>query len=326
MTTSTALRVTGTATVLLLSAALARGQQPPPPGGRPVFAGSQFSAQIEREKAPYLGIATSSINSDTLSGQLGLPRGVGLAVDYVDDKGPSSGKLKQHDVLHKLNDQLLVNHMQLATLVRTFKPGDKVTLSVFRSGKPEQVQVELGEKELPKLNAQSFNMPQINLSPRDLGGFMPLMPGQMDSGQIDDILKRFGIEGDKFDDMKKAFEDTFPGGRHTPHAATGSSSVNIRSSQGSTSMSVRQDKDYTFTITTNDQNKKQLVITDKEGKPVFSGEVNSPEDIQKVPEELRPRVEQLLKIEQKRPVRPQGTSGQANGQVSKRATNLTPVL
>jgi len=43
----------------------------------------------------------------------GLPKGVGLEVAQVAENGVLTGKVEEGDVLHKLNDQLLVGPEQL---------------------------------------------------------------------------------------------------------------------------------------------------------------------------------------------------------------------
>jgi len=85
--------------------------------------------------------------------QLSLPVGVGLVVEVIDEGSPAAkAGLKQYDVLHKLNDQILVNLEQLAILVRTFKPGDEVTLTVLRQSKPTTLTAKLVEKEVYDLD------------------------------------------------------------------------------------------------------------------------------------------------------------------------------
>ena len=87
--------------------------------------------------------------SETLRAQLGLADGVGLVVNFVEDHSPArAAGLRQHDVIERLDDQLLVNEEQLVTLVRLRKSGDPVTLAVLRGGKPVRVNVQLGEKEV----------------------------------------------------------------------------------------------------------------------------------------------------------------------------------
>jgi hypothetical protein len=70
-----------------------------------------------------------------LQKQLKLPEGVGLLVDHVvTGSGAATAGLRRYDVLHKFDDQLLINSDQLAVLVRIRQPGDKVTLTVIREG------------------------------------------------------------------------------------------------------------------------------------------------------------------------------------------------
>ena len=106
--------------------------------------------QIPMEKATYLGIMSAPV-SEAMASQLGLTKGTGLVVTFVDTKGPAAGKLEVNDVLQKLNDQVLFNQQQLTSLIRTFKAGDEVTLTVLRAGKPITVTAKLAEKETPKV-------------------------------------------------------------------------------------------------------------------------------------------------------------------------------
>jgi hypothetical protein len=77
---------------------------------------------------------------------LNLPAGVGLLVERVDENGPAAKVLQKKDVLHKFDDQLLVNHEQLQALLRTHQPGDIVTLTVIRDGQSRPCAVQLGGK------------------------------------------------------------------------------------------------------------------------------------------------------------------------------------
>ncbi|MCX7887797.1 MAG: PDZ domain-containing protein, partial [Verrucomicrobiae bacterium] len=93
----------------------------------------------------YLGVTTAPVG-ETLAAHLKLPPGVGLLVEYVDPNSPAAKVLARNDVLHKLGDQLLVNHEQLRTLLRAYKPGDTVTLTVIRNGESREVKVQLAER------------------------------------------------------------------------------------------------------------------------------------------------------------------------------------
>jgi hypothetical protein len=109
-------------------------------------------AQPKTVKSAYLGIGVDKPDP-TLRAQLKLPEGAGLVVNFVDEAGPSKAAVKVHDVLQKLEDQVLVNGDQLVTLVRMRKPGDTLRLTVLREAAPVTVEVKLAEKELPPLHS-----------------------------------------------------------------------------------------------------------------------------------------------------------------------------
>lgn len=99
------------------------------------------------EKVAYLGVVVSAAD-ETLRNQVKLPRGVGLSViEVVADSPAEKCGIKIHDVLEKLDDQLLCNGEQLAALVRSREPGSKVKVSLIRQGNRETVEVTLGEIE-----------------------------------------------------------------------------------------------------------------------------------------------------------------------------------
>src|ERR1043166_5888499 len=88
-------------------------EPPMPPKGK-------WHDERPREKVSFLGVTTSPVSS-TLTEQLGLQKGIGLVVTGVVSDSPAAGVLKAHDILLKLNDQLLIETHQLAVLVRSFK-------------------------------------------------------------------------------------------------------------------------------------------------------------------------------------------------------------
>jgi hypothetical protein len=110
----------------------------------------------ETVKAAFLGVGVEK-PSETLRAQLGLQEGVGLVVNFLEENAPAKGAgLRQHDVLHRFDDQLLVNEEQLVTLVRLKKPGEAVTLEVIRAGKARDLTVRLGEKQVAAASMLNF--------------------------------------------------------------------------------------------------------------------------------------------------------------------------
>ncbi len=115
-----------------------------------VFAVTPVVRADESPTVAYLGIAAQPADA-AASGAAGLPDGVGLTVTFVEPTGPAAvgPGIRAGDLLHKLDDQLLVNTAQMATLVQMHKPGDAVTLTVIRDGQPARVTMRLGGRQRP---------------------------------------------------------------------------------------------------------------------------------------------------------------------------------
>jgi serine protease Do len=102
-------------------------------------------------RAAYLGLNTSSPDA-ALQKQLQLKAGVGLVVDTVEAGSPAEqAGVRQYDVLHKLDEQLMINTEQLGVLVRSYEPGKEVKLAVIREGKTETLTAKLGERAVPPM-------------------------------------------------------------------------------------------------------------------------------------------------------------------------------
>ncbi|MBX3354885.1 MAG: PDZ domain-containing protein [Phycisphaeraceae bacterium] len=108
-------------------------------------------AEERREDAAFLGVSTEAISSETAA-QLPIRRGTGLLVTTVTEGSPAAAAgLTRLDVLAKLDDQLLINSEQLAALIRSYQPGDAVTLTVYRGGREQRITTTLGSRLQPVL-------------------------------------------------------------------------------------------------------------------------------------------------------------------------------
>ena len=97
---------------------------------------------------PWLGLSVSKPDAVTTTQLPELPQGVGFVVNGITEGGPAEkAGIRKHDLFWKMNDQMLVNEGQLATLLRLSAPGDEVTVSLFREGKSLDFKVTLGEGE-----------------------------------------------------------------------------------------------------------------------------------------------------------------------------------
>ena len=99
---------------------------------------------VSAEMVAFLGVE-ASVLAPGVAEELSLPAGVGLLVQHLPPGGPAETVLELDDVLHKLDDQLLIHPSQIQVLVRSRSPGDEMVLAFFRGGEAMSATVRLGE-------------------------------------------------------------------------------------------------------------------------------------------------------------------------------------
>jgi S1-C subfamily serine protease len=94
----------------------------------------------------YLGIQYSPITARQAA-QLGLPAGtIGILVSQVVPASPAEkAGIQVNDIITKVNDQVIDADHPLSSLLVKNRPGDKVKLTLIRSGKEMTVDVTLGQ-------------------------------------------------------------------------------------------------------------------------------------------------------------------------------------
>lgn len=229
------------------------------------------AAPPRKMKITFLGVVTSPVG-EPLGEQLGLPRGVGLVVEFVEPDSPAAvAGLFKHDVLVRLEDQLLINQPQLAVLVRMRKPGERVTLTLKRNAAERKIPVRLEETErlvaarptfaawptlgVPRLSRK--NLAELLKSPEAPNGFpQQRLINMFGHGPIMSIV-------------------TGPGGAA---AVTATMSMS--------------DGEHTLNVTNRD-GEKYLVAKDIEGNVIFDGPIQTEEQRQAVPQDVRRKLDRL---------------------------------
>ena len=94
----------------------------------------------------WLGLDISKPDETITAHLPSLPPGIGFVIRAITKDGPADAAgLKELDIVWKIGDQMLVNEGQLAALLRLAKPGDEIKIAGFRSGKPLDLTLTLGE-------------------------------------------------------------------------------------------------------------------------------------------------------------------------------------
>jgi hypothetical protein len=214
---------------------------------------------MKKEKVAWMGVVTSQV-SGALRKQVKLThRGIGLVIDRVEPKSPADeAGLQQYDIVEKLDDQWLVNSQQFGVLVRMHKAGDEVSLSLVREGQPQQVRAKLVEKEMV-------------VSDEDGNGLF----GMSVPGAAPDVFT-WTPSGNA------AFNLSIP----KLEALDSLSQLDVLGDNANVTIS---DDEHTLKIAKKD-GKKTLVATDKDGKELFNGPIDTDEQRAEVPDEIRAKL------------------------------------
>lgn len=116
----------------VLSSPLLAG--PPAPPTPPAAPDASAADAPTTKPHPFLGVVASNVDPG-LAAHLRIPAGTGLLVENVVPKsGAAAAELQRYDILLRLDDQILVNPSQLASLIGTRAVGDTIKLTLIRAG------------------------------------------------------------------------------------------------------------------------------------------------------------------------------------------------
>jgi serine protease Do len=245
---------------------------------RPFGPEGERRGKLETEKVAFLGVEAAPV-PPPLSAQLALPRGTGLVVGHVAPKSPAAGVLQEHDILLKLDDQILIEPRQLAVLIRNHQEGDEVVITYLRAGQKATAKVKLGVHEVPKLAGNETPGP-AGLPGGARMEFLHGQPGaEPQRVEVDRLLSmlRRPANGEP---VRIQIERHDGPGIRAMSINTGNSNI------------VFSDDSGALELTTQD-GKKSLVAKDPKGAQIFSGPVTTPEERKALPPELRERLERL---------------------------------
>ena len=304
--------------------------QPVPPVP-PVPSYKDKDKDKDKPKVPvtWLGVETSSIPR-VVSEQLGLTRGFGLVVDYVVPDGPAAAAgVQTNDILKMFNDQILMDPDQLSKLVRSQAEGTNVTLTILRKNAEQKVTVKLGKKEVRQherdfgfnFNMDDFNdkMQAFNEKMKDFHvdmsntNFDPniretVREAQRQAAQArEEARERAREESQRVREeaqrnREQAQRNREEAQRAREEARRNSREMRFFSNDKGTMKSTTIDLGKATIVFTDDKGemkletvdgKKILTAKDPQGKLLFSGPVDSKEDLDKVPANVRERYDQL---------------------------------
>jgi len=288
--------------IALLPIAAFAQPSPPPPAPpqppRPPHGPGMPGHHENRPKVPvtYLGVDTSQVPT-VVSDQLGLAKGFGLVVDYVEPNSPAAtAGVQQNDILKMLNDQILVEPSQLRKLLQTFPDGTEVTITVLRKGQEQKLTAKLARKEVPQRRNAFPGGNHDGHWDFDATGDMKEQMHELKEQLKEQLGDQRGIIRDAVtqaheaarrarDDARRAadqlrifFEDD--GAVKASNIDLGKAQIVFSDDKGEIKLA-------------NVDGKKLLTVKDPQGKLLFSGPVETKEDLDKMPADVRERYNRL---------------------------------
>jgi len=214
------------------------------------------------EKTAFLGVVTTRATG-TLRSQLKLK--AGLVVETVEPKSSAeTAGLQVHDIIEKCDDQWLINPAQFIGLIRMYKPGETVTLTVLREGEQKKITAKLEERETYAVDDEGD---AVYAKSGVVGPNAPRAAVMSSSGSG---RSGIGFLGPSVFELGGAplasgFVATFGDGKHQ------------------------------LTITMRDGH-KILTVKDPSNKQIFQGPVDTPEQLKAVPPEVRKLLDAMDRI------------------------------
>ena len=288
-----------------------------------VFEGNAATG-AEAKQVPFIGVVTSPLG-EQVRAQTTLSEDIGLSVDVVSPDSPAAkAGLKAHDILAKYDDQLLCAAVQLSALVKRTGSGNKATLTVLRAGKELPIEVTVGEHAAQA----TFKVEGVNIAmglPGQPGG-PRVVAGQPLAPEVIKLLEEMELKGGSLNNVPVyGFVPRAPGGDApvllpqlpAPNASPLQPQADqfqrdqnqFQSNQNQFQRNQRivlvnpnvQSQSQSVSIVANDDGrvelretngKRTVTILDKAGAQQYTGPLDTREDREKIPAELRRRVEQ----------------------------------
>jgi hypothetical protein len=140
------------------------------------------------EPRAFLGVFVEDVDDYDVSGSQKPDKGA-VVSDVIAQTPAEKAGLQKGDIITRVNDNEISNGQQFREAIRSFKPGDEISITYLRDGKENKVAATLDEKKehpYPKFHPEDFG--RDGMPPMNFHNGMPHC-GEMWMKKFDDDLK-----------------------------------------------------------------------------------------------------------------------------------------
>lgn len=240
----------------------------------------------------FLGVAVAeSMAPAGVVDHIPVAGSVVLTVTSVHPDSPAErAGLRVGDSLLKIDDQLLLHPVQLHRLVSGMSADHQAELTIFRDGKTETLMATLSSRPAELAMAVPGRLPAAGLEfPGWPEGFEPMLRIEQWPGGagLEDMLQMQELMQQRFDRLFQAPEFAEPG-VELPEGWRDRFKMEL-DGNGFQSQTVQDDGEHRLTVTTDAQG-RHLKAVDEDGTVLFDGPINTADQLEAVPEEVREKL------------------------------------
>ena len=238
--------------------------------------------------APYLGVGSSHV-PEVLAAHLGLKPDEGIVIRVLDPNGPAAkAGLAEHDVITRIGGQPVGSHADLTKAVQSHQSGEEIAIDLVHQGKPvtksvtltprpDDGDIAIAPEKLEDLRLEGMPDDQFKRIREEIDRRLQAMDGggfgapNVDNAMKDAQKRMAEIQKRMADAMKQA-----GGGIHMQGSAT----VRIQDNEGSVELK-------------SVDGGKEATVRDQNGKEIWSGPWDTPQDKAAAPPAVRARIDKL---------------------------------
>jgi membrane-associated protease RseP (regulator of RpoE activity) len=233
-----------------------------------------FVGYLSAADKVYFGVISETVDP-ALAYNLSLPEDQGVLIRAVMDDGPAAeAGIEKYDVLVALDDQPLASKDMFVNILNSCKAGEELKVDLIRKTKKLSLKLVLGA--IPKVNG-----PELQIMKADVVQIMI-------SDELNSTIDYDGLRIELNPETQKILESL----AKTQALLEGG----VRVAGSGVGKIYSYDKMCNIQISVQKDGQKTIYIENHQGESLYKGPLNKEEDLQKVPEELRLKVQKLSKL------------------------------